>query len=77
MRRHIPDQVSATYIIYNANSSYWCILGCMSKTRVNIYLNEEQKKLLERLSAHTGAPVAELVRRAVDNYLALRKRELK
>jgi predicted DNA-binding protein len=49
----------------------------MSKTRVNIYLNHEQKKLLEQLSAHTGAPVAELVRRAVDNYLALRKKELK
>jgi predicted DNA-binding protein len=49
----------------------------MSKTRVNIYLNDQQKKSLERLSAHTGAPVAELVRRAVDNYLVLRKKELK
>ena len=44
---------------------------------MNIYLNNQQKKLLERLSAHTGAPVAELVRRAVDSYLALRKKELK
>jgi len=44
---------------------------------MNIYLNDEQKKSLERLSARTGAPVAELVRRAVDNYLTMRKRELK
>jgi hypothetical protein len=49
----------------------------MSKTRVNIYLNDQQKKSLERLSAYTGAPVAELVRRAVDNYLTMRKKELK
>jgi predicted DNA-binding protein len=52
-------------------------MALMSKTRMNIYLNDEQKKSLERLSAHTGAPVAELVRRAVDNYLTMRKRELK
>jgi len=44
---------------------------------VNIYLNDQQKKSLERLSAYTGAPVAELVRRAVDNYLTMRKKELK
>ncbi|MGA8230244.1 MAG: ribbon-helix-helix domain-containing protein [Candidatus Acidiferrales bacterium] len=49
----------------------------MSKTRMNIYVNDAQKKSLERLSVKTGAPVAELVRRAVDNYLVLRKKELK
>jgi hypothetical protein len=49
----------------------------MSKIRMNIYLTKAQKKALEQLSANTGAPVAELVRRAVDNYLTRRKKELK
>ena len=49
----------------------------MAKTRMNIYLSDEQKRKLETLSDKTGAPVAELVRRAVDAYLVLRKKELK
>jgi hypothetical protein len=49
----------------------------MRKIRMNIYLNGAQKKVLEKLSAKTGAPVAELVRRAVDAYLKTRKKELK
>ena len=49
----------------------------MAKLRTNVYLSAEQKKSLEKLSERTGAPVAELVRRAVDNYLATRKKELK
>jgi predicted DNA-binding protein len=49
----------------------------MAKIRTNVYLSAEQKKALETLSTRTGAPVAELVRRAVDNYLAMRKKELK
>lgn len=49
----------------------------MKVIRYNIYLTVEQKKTLERLSEHTGAPVSELVRRAIDNYIALRKDELK
>ena len=73
----LSEALASSCLICSAIDPYWCILGCMSKTRVNIYLNDEQKKLLERLSAHTGAPVAELVRRAVDNYLVLRKKELK
>jgi predicted DNA-binding protein len=49
----------------------------MAKTRMNIYLTAEQKRKLETLSDKTGAPVAELVRRAIDAYLSLRKKELK
>jgi len=49
----------------------------MMKLRMNVYLNDEQKKALEKLSDRTGAPVAELIRRAIDAYLASRKRELK
>jgi hypothetical protein len=49
----------------------------MTKLRTNIYVTLDQKKLLEKLSDRTGAPVAELVRRAIDAYLVARKRELK
>ena len=49
----------------------------MMKLRMNIYLNKEQKTILEKLSAKTGAPVAELIRRAIDAYLVSRKKELK
>lgn len=44
---------------------------------MNIYLSAKQKGLLERLSTKTGAPVAELVRRAVDAYVKTRKKELR
>ena len=48
-----------------------------AKASMNIYLTGEQKRKLETLSDKTGAPVAELVRRAIDAYLVLRKKELK
>lgn len=43
------------------------------RIRTNIYLDSKQKALLEKLSANTGAPVAELIRRAIDAYLISRK----
>jgi predicted DNA-binding protein len=49
----------------------------MQKIRMNIYLNQQQKKSMETLSEKTGAPVAELIRRAIDAYLASKKKELK
>ena len=52
-------------------------MGVMTKLRTSIYLTSEQKKLLEKLSDRTGAPVAELVRRAIDAYLVARKKEIK
>jgi predicted DNA-binding protein len=55
----------------------WCIMESVSKIRMNIYLTAKQKDVLEKLSDRTGAPVAELVRRAVDTYLLSRKKELK
>jgi len=48
----------------------------MPNLRTNIYLTEKQKASLEKLSDKTGAPVAELVRRAVDSYLTMRRKEL-
>lgn len=41
----------------------------MQKERLNIYLNPEQKQKLDKLSQKTGAPLSELVRRALDLYL--------
>jgi len=41
--------------------------------RTALYLKEEQLKKLEAISSRTGAPVAELVRRAIDAYLKKQK----
>jgi predicted DNA-binding protein len=41
----------------------------LNKLRVSIYLSSKQKVDLEKLSEKTGAPLAELVRRAIDAYL--------
>jgi predicted DNA-binding protein len=45
----------------------------MNKIRVNMYLSPKQKTDLDKLSEKTGAPVAELVRRAIDAYLKVNK----
>jgi len=44
------------------------------KHRINIYLRPDQIKKLKALNGKTGAPVAELVRRAVDEYLKKRSK---
>ncbi|MFC6033835.1 ribbon-helix-helix domain-containing protein [Pseudoduganella danionis] len=36
---------------------------------MNVYLDDTQREKLAELHKETGAPVAEHVRRAVDNYL--------
>lgn len=38
-------------------------------TRLNLSINETQRSGLEKLSDKTGAPMAEVVRRAIDAYL--------
>jgi predicted DNA-binding protein len=45
--------------------------------RTALFLKEDQLKKLKRLSEKTGAPLAELVRRAIDKYLLKRAKELK
>jgi len=45
--------------------------------RTALFLKEQQLGKLQKLSEKTGAPVAELVRRAIDAYLLSRKRELR
>jgi len=37
--------------------------------RVVVYLDSEQRKNLDKLSAKTGAPLSEILRRAVDGYV--------
>ncbi len=45
--------------------------------RTALFLKDEQLKKLQALSHKTGAPVAELIRRAIDKYLLERAKELK
>jgi len=45
--------------------------------RTALFLEEEQLKKLLKLSEKTGAPVAELIRRAIDRHLQERAKELK
>jgi predicted DNA-binding protein len=49
----------------------------MSMKRTALFLKLEQVAKLQSLSEKTGAPVAELIRRAIDAYLVSRKKELK
>jgi len=49
----------------------------MLMKRTALFLREEQLEKLQKLSDKTGAPIAELVRRAIDAYLLSRKKELK
>lgn len=41
----------------------------MSATRTQIYLSEEQRRLIDTLSEQEGVTMAEIVRRALDAYL--------
>ena len=49
----------------------------MYMKRTALFLKEDQLKKLQILSDKTGAPVAELIRRAIDKYLRERAKELK
>jgi len=45
----------------------------MPKNRMNVYIEPEQKERLEAISKKTGAPVAELIRRAINLFLKEKK----
>jgi predicted DNA-binding protein len=49
----------------------------VSMKRTALFLKEDQLKKLQVLSDKSGAPVAELIRRAIDKYLLERAKELK
>ena len=42
---------------------------CMSATRTQIYLTEEQRDRIDRAAGAEGVSMAELIRRAVEEYL--------
>ena len=42
----------------------------MSKERINIYVTKRQKEQLEKRSQEESLPMAEIIRRALDAYLA-------
>ena len=42
----------------------------MSKERITLYITEQQKKRLDKRSQEENLPVAEIIRRALDAYLA-------
>jgi predicted DNA-binding protein len=41
----------------------------MSATRTQIYLTQEQRQRIDRVTASEGIPMAEVIRRALDQYL--------
>lgn len=49
----------------------------ITKIRTNIFLTRIELKNLRALSSKTGAPVAELVRRALDEWLKKYEKKVK
>lgn len=47
----------------------------ITKIRTNIFLTKTELKKLRALSGKTGAPVAVLVRRAIDEYFEKKERK--
>jgi predicted DNA-binding protein len=50
--------------------------GKEEMTRTALFFRSSSMQRLHALSDVTGAPIAELIRRAVDAYLELRKNEI-
>jgi hypothetical protein len=48
-------------------------MSSMPKRRTVVYFNESEWEALKKMSEKTGAPVAELVRRAVAEWVAKKK----
>ena len=46
------------------------MLCCMSATRTQIYLTEEQRDRIDEIVEAEGVTLAEVIRRALDDYLA-------
>jgi hypothetical protein len=51
--------------------------GADGLVRTALFIKQSQTEKLQKLSEVTGAPVAELIRRAVDDYLEKRKAEIR
>ncbi len=46
------------------------MLCCMSATRTQVYLTEQQRERIDELASVEGVTMAEVVRRALDAYLS-------
>lgn len=46
------------------------MLWCMPATRTQIYLTDDQRRLLAKRGRHDGTSMAHVIREAVDEYLA-------
>lgn len=46
------------------------MLCCMSATRTQVYLTEQQRERIDELASVEGVTLAEVVRRALDAYLS-------
>lgn len=42
---------------------------CMSATRTQVYLTQEQRRRIDEIASADGLTMAEVVRRALDSYL--------
>lgn len=62
----LPDE-QATGVRRTAGSC--CIVCCMSATRTQLYLTEEQRRRIDEITRAEGTTLAEVVRRALDAYL--------
>ena len=49
-----------------ADAVYSC---CMSATRTQVYLTEEQRARIDRAAEAEGVTMAEVIRRAIDEYV--------
>jgi len=67
--------VQASVAVYGHIYAYMLLSMLMKRTA--LFLKEQQLEKLQTLSEKTGAPIAELIRRAIDAYLLSRKKELK
>ena len=45
------------------------MLCCMSATRTQVYLTDDQRKRIDVISKAEGVTMAEVIRRALDGYL--------
>ena len=64
------------YVAFCGHMYAYLLLSMLMK-RTALFLKEQQLEKLQTLSEKTGAPIAELVRRAIDAYLLSRRKELK
>jgi len=75
-RKKLPEFLETNHcqVVFLIPNRHHMVYTAIVKHRTNIYLRPDQVKRLKALHEKTGAPVAELVRRAVDEYLKKRSK---